>query len=53
MWVNRLVNLVGDDRGARFIAVHVVIAVISLALAMPVAVAGWRLRRLGREDDPG
>ena len=53
VWVNRLVNLAGDDRSARFIAVHVVIAVISLALAVPVSMAGWRLRRLGREDDPG
>ncbi|MBY0398123.1 MAG: hypothetical protein K2X91_16890 [Thermoleophilia bacterium] len=48
MWINRLVNLAGDDRSARLIAVHLVIAVISLALAVPVAIAGWRLRRVGR-----
>jgi hypothetical protein len=45
VWVTRLVNLAGDDRSAAFIAVHLVIAVISLALAIPVAIVGWRLLR--------
>lgn len=52
IWVNRLVNLAGDDRSAGFIAVHVALAVVSLALAVPVAVVGWRLRARGRRH-PG
>ena len=44
IWVNRLVNLAGDDRSAGFVAVHVVLAVVSLALAVPVAIVGWHLR---------
>lgn len=52
--MNRLVNLAGDDRSAGFIAVHVAIAVVSLALAVPVGVIGWRLRdpRRGRGAPP-
>ena len=38
-------NLAGEDRSASFIAVHVVIAAISLVLAVPVAIIGWRLLR--------
>ena len=56
VWVNRLVNLAGDDRSAGFVAVHVALAVVSLALAVPVAVVGWRLRASGRRpggDGPG
>jgi uncharacterized protein YhhL (DUF1145 family) len=45
VWLNRLVNLAGDDRSATFIAVHVVLALISLAFAVPMAVIGWRLVR--------
>ena len=48
VWVNRLVNLAGDDRSAAFIAVHAVLALISLALAVPVGVVGWRLARGAR-----
>lgn len=44
IWANRLVNLARDDRSASFIAVHVVLAVVSLALAVPVAIVGWRMR---------
>lgn len=52
VWVNRLVNLARDDRSAAFVAVHVVIAVISLALAVPVAIVGWRLRAADRRREP-
>jgi hypothetical protein len=45
VWGNRLVNLAGDDRSASFIAVHIVVAVVSLLLAVPVALVGWRLAR--------
>ena len=44
VWITRLVNIAGEDRSASFIAVHVVIAGISLALAIPVAIVGWRMR---------
>ena len=45
VWITRLVNLAGEDRSASFIVVHVVIAAISLVLAVPVAIIGWRLLR--------
>lgn len=48
-----MVNLAGDDRSAAFIAVHVIIAVISLALAVPVGIVGWRLRAARRGPAPG
>lgn len=44
VWITRLVNIAGDDRSASFVTVHVVIAAISLALAIPVAIVGWRMR---------
>ncbi|MGD9695820.1 MAG: SCO4848 family membrane protein [Thermoleophilia bacterium] len=47
VWVNRLVNLARDDRSAAFIAVHAVLALVSLGLAVPVGIIGWRLRRRG------
>jgi len=47
VWVNRLVNLAGDDRSATFIAVHVVLAMVSLGFAVPMAIIGWRLARRG------
>jgi hypothetical protein len=45
VWITRLVNLAGEDRSASFIAVHAVIAAVSLALAVPVGYVGWRLLR--------
>jgi hypothetical protein len=47
VWVNRLVNLAADERSTAFIVVHAVLAVVSLALAVPVALVGWRLARGG------
>jgi hypothetical protein len=44
IWANRLVNLALDDRSASFVAVHVALALVSLALAVPVAIVGWRMR---------
>jgi len=52
VWVNRLVNLAGDDRSAGFVAVHVALAAVSLALAVPVAIVGWRLRDPRRRGAP-
>ncbi len=43
-------NIAGEDRSASFIAVHAVIAAISLALAVPVAIVGWRMRAMPRSD---
>ena len=45
VWITRLVNLAGDDRSASFVTVHVVIASVSLALAVPVGIVRWRLLR--------
>jgi hypothetical protein len=45
VWITRLVNLAGEDRSAGFVAVHTALAVISLALAVPVAIVGVRLLR--------
>lgn len=45
VWITRLYNLVGDDRSAAFIAVHVVVGVISLLLAIPVGLVGWAVVR--------
>ena len=50
VWGNRLVNLARDDRGAGFVAVHVVLALVSLALAVPVAIVGWRMARASARD---
>lgn len=47
VWVNRIAILAGDDRGAAFIAVHVVIGVISIGLGAAVGSIGWRLIRRG------
>ncbi|MEQ8834969.1 MAG: hypothetical protein RIB67_11075 [Miltoncostaeaceae bacterium] len=47
VWVNRLVNLIGDDRSAAFVAVHAALALVSLGFAGPVAWIGWRLTRRG------
>jgi hypothetical protein len=47
IWIVRLVNMAGEDRSAGFLAVHGALAGISLLLAVPVAVIGWRLWRAG------
>ena len=47
VWVNRIAILAGDDRSAAFIAVHVVIGVVSIVLGAAVGVIGWRLIRCG------
>lgn len=52
VWINRVVNLIGDDRSAAFIAVHLVLAVISLGFAVPLAWIGWRLARRGPQAAP-
>ena len=48
MWTGRLVIMAGDDHSAGFLAVHGALAGISLLLAIPVAVIGWRMWRAGR-----
>jgi hypothetical protein len=45
LWIGRLVNLArDDDHDAGFIAVHMGLGIVSLILAVPVAIVGWRLR---------
>lgn len=48
MWVGRVIIMAGDDHSAGFLAVHGALAGISLVLAVPVAVIGWRMWRSGR-----
>jgi hypothetical protein len=48
VWLTRLVNMAGEDRSAGFVAVHLALAVVSLLLAVPVAVAGRRMLRAPR-----
>lgn len=45
VWIGRAGNLVGDDRSTAFIVVHLLIAAVSLVLAIPVAWVGLRLLR--------
>lgn len=47
VWVNRIAILAGDDRSMAFIAVHLVIGVISIVLGAAVGAIGWRLIRAG------
>lgn len=44
VWIVRIGNVLDSDRGAGFIAIHAILALVSLGLAVPVAIAGWRLR---------
>lgn len=45
VWITRLVNMAGEDRGTGFLAVHAALAAVSLLLAVPVAFVGWRMAR--------
>ncbi len=47
MWIGRLAIMARNDHSAGFLAVHGGLAAISLALAVPVAVIGWRMWRAG------
>jgi hypothetical protein len=50
IWITRLVNMAGEDRGAGFLAVHGAIAGISMLLAIPVAWVGLRILRRARHS---
>jgi hypothetical protein len=43
-----VVIMAGNDHSTGFLVVHGGLAAISLALAVPVAVIGWRMWRAGR-----
>jgi hypothetical protein len=45
IWIFRSIAMLGEDRPTGFIVAHTTIAVISVGLAIPVAVAGWRMLR--------
>lgn len=45
VWSTRIGNLLADDRSAAFVAVHIGLAAVSVALALPVAWVGLRLVR--------
>ncbi|MDX6555768.1 MAG: hypothetical protein QOD86_1963 [Miltoncostaeaceae bacterium] len=47
VWIGRLVIMAGNDHSAGFLAVHGTLAGVSLLLAVPVAVIGWRMWRAG------
>lgn len=55
LWATRIYNLAegADDFSAAFIGVHAVLYVVSIALAVVLAVMGWRLRREGRDLGSG
>jgi hypothetical protein len=48
VWLNRIVNLVGDDRSAGFLVVHYLIAAVSLGIAAALGWYGWGLLRQSR-----
>ena len=49
VWIGRVVIMAGDDdHSTGFLVVHGGLAAVSLALAVPVGVIGWRLLRAGR-----
>jgi hypothetical protein len=51
IWVFRSIAMLGEDRSTAFVVVHSSLALISIGLAIPVAVVGWRmLRRPGSAD---
>jgi hypothetical protein len=45
IWLFRSVAMFGEDRATGFIVVHSGIAAISMVLAIPVALVGWRMLR--------
>ena len=46
VWATRIWNLLGDPaHGAAFKAVHSLLALVSIAFAVALAVVGWRMRR--------
>lgn len=54
LWVTRIYNLAegATDFSAAFIGVHAVLYVVSIALAVVLAVMGWRMRREARDLEP-
>lgn len=52
IWITRISNILGDDdRSTGFKIVHVVLALISVAFAVAIAVIAWRaLRTAGRAE---
>jgi hypothetical protein len=42
VWITRMWVIAGDSHGIAFKAVHAVLAVVSVGLAIPVGVIGWR-----------
>ncbi len=50
LWVTRTINLFGEDRSAAFIAVHLILYGVSIAIAIVLGVLGWRMRREAQGD---
>jgi hypothetical protein len=42
VWITRMWVIAGDSHGLAFKAVHAVLAIVSVGLAIPVGVIGWR-----------
>jgi hypothetical protein len=42
VWITRMWVIAGDSHGFAFKAVHAVLAIVSVGLAIPVGVIGWR-----------
>ena len=48
VWINRLVNMAGEDRGVGFFVVHAFLAVVSIAFGLVAGWVGVRALRAGR-----
>ena len=44
IWLVRIANILGDDHSFGFKAVHVLLAMVSVAFGVAVGVIGWRAR---------
>ena len=54
VWITRMWVIAGDSHGLAFKAVHAFLAIVSVGLAIPVGVIGWRAlqatKRSARDD---
>jgi hypothetical protein len=52
VWITRMWNIAHDDHSSAFLAVHGVLAVISIAFGIAVGAIGWRALRVSRQAQP-
>ena len=51
VWINRIVNMAGEDRGVGFFVVHAILAVISIAFGLVAGWVGLRALRAGHSPE--